>query len=110
MIGRMRRYFFLLAYPDQEIGDPRGVIVPSDDAAIEAGRKIIDELLAERGPEDPRPTIIVACKATEFASYLPKAFRSICIRAVLEPAMWRRLPSLTSVCKFSNLTADRPSS
>ena len=55
----MPRYFFILAYPDQEIGDPRGVIVPSDEAAIEAGRKIIDELLVERGPEDPSPTIII---------------------------------------------------
>jgi hypothetical protein len=45
MIGHIPRYFFILAYPDQEIGDPRGVIVPSDEAAIEAGRKIIDELL-----------------------------------------------------------------
>ena len=65
MIGRMPRYFFILAYPDQEIGDPRGVIVPSDEAAIEAGRKIIDELLAERGPEDPSPTIIVKNEADE---------------------------------------------
>ena len=38
-IGHMPRYFFILAYPDQEIGDPRGVIAPSDEAAIEAARK-----------------------------------------------------------------------
>ena len=39
----MPRYFFILAYPDQEIGDPHGVIVPSDQTAIEgqiAGRRI----------------------------------------------------------------------
>ena len=38
MIGRMPRYFFMLAYPGQEIGDPHGVSAPSDEAAIEAGR------------------------------------------------------------------------
>jgi len=65
MIDRMPRYFFILAYPDQEIADPRGVIVPSDEAAIEAGRKIIDELLAESGPEDPSPTIITKNEADE---------------------------------------------
>jgi hypothetical protein len=31
----MPRYFFILAYPDQEIGDSGGVIAPSDDAAID---------------------------------------------------------------------------
>ena len=34
MIGRMPRYFFLLAYPDQEVGDPHGVIAQSDETAI----------------------------------------------------------------------------
>ena len=35
----MPRYFFILAYPDQEIGDPHGVIAPSDETAIEAARE-----------------------------------------------------------------------
>ena len=61
----MPRYFFILAYPDQEIDDPRGVIVPSDEAAIEAGRKIVDELLAELRPDDPNPTIVVKNQADD---------------------------------------------
>ena len=39
--------FLHLAYPDQEIGDPRGVIVPSDEVAIEAVRVGRDVRFAE---------------------------------------------------------------
>ena len=67
----MPRYFFILAYPDQEIGDPHGVIAPSDEAAIAAARKVIDELLAECGPEDPNPTIIVKNEADEVIYRFP---------------------------------------
>jgi hypothetical protein len=31
----MPRYFFILAYPDKEFGDPSGLILPSDEAAVE---------------------------------------------------------------------------
>jgi hypothetical protein len=44
------RYFFVLAYPDKELRDPGGAIFSGDEAAIEAARKVIDELLAERQP------------------------------------------------------------
>ena len=39
-------------------------IAATDETAIEAARKVIDELLAERGPEDPNPTIVVKNKQT----------------------------------------------
>ena len=65
MIGRMPRYFFELAYPDRTISDPRGTVVPSDEAAIAAARNVIDALLAEREPEDPNPTIVVKNEAGE---------------------------------------------
>ena len=71
MLGRMPRCFFLLAYPDQEIGDPHRVIAPSDETASEAARKVIDELLAERGPEDPNPTIVVKNEADEIIYRYP---------------------------------------
>jgi len=67
----MPRYFLLLAYPDQEISDPQGVIAPSDETAIEAACKIIDELLAERGPEDPNPAILVKNEADEIIYRYP---------------------------------------
>jgi hypothetical protein len=51
----MPRYFFILVYPDRIIGDPRGTVVPSDEAAIGAAREIIDELLEDCGPGQPRP-------------------------------------------------------
>jgi len=55
----MPHYFFNLAYPDKDLFDPNGLILPSDDAAIAAARIVIDELLAEREPTDPNPTIVV---------------------------------------------------
>ncbi len=32
----MPRYFFILVYPDRIIDDPRGTVLPRDEAAIEA--------------------------------------------------------------------------
>jgi hypothetical protein len=65
------RYFFVLAYPDRELRDPGGAIFSSDEAAIEAARKVIDELLAERQPEDPNPTIVVKNAAGEIVYQYP---------------------------------------
>jgi hypothetical protein len=59
----MPRYFFILAYSDQEVGDPSGVSAPDDDAAITAARNAMDALRAELGPEDPHPTIVVKNEA-----------------------------------------------
>jgi hypothetical protein len=67
----MPRYFFILVYPDQEIGNPSGVIAPSDDAVIAAARNVIDALLAERGPQDPNPTIVVKNEAGEIIYQFP---------------------------------------
>ena len=67
----MPRYFFILVYPDKELRDPGGAIFPSDEAAIEAARKVIDELLAERQPEDPNPTIVVKNAAGEIVYQFP---------------------------------------
>jgi len=38
----MPRYFFILVYPDRAINDPRGTMLPSDEAAVGAARTIID--------------------------------------------------------------------
>jgi hypothetical protein len=46
-------------YPDRIISDPRGTVVPSDEAAIGAARTIIDDLLEDSGPGQPRPLIMV---------------------------------------------------
>ena len=35
----MPRYFFILVYPDRIIGDDRGTVLPSDEAAIGAAVK-----------------------------------------------------------------------
>ncbi len=48
----MPRYFFILAYTDQKIGDRFGVTALSDEAAIKAARQAMDEILAKRGPQD----------------------------------------------------------
>ena len=69
----MPRYFFILG-----LFGSRGlticawrVIALSDEAAIEAARKVTDELLAERGPEDLNPTIIVKNEAGEVIYQFP---------------------------------------
>ncbi len=67
----MPRYFFILAYPDNEIGDPKGMILPSDEAAIKAARQAIDEMLADRGPNDPNVTAIVKNGAGEVIYRFP---------------------------------------
>jgi len=46
-------------------------IAATDETAIEAARKVIDELLAERGPEDPNPTIVVKNEADEVIYRFP---------------------------------------
>jgi hypothetical protein len=63
----MPRYVFILAYPDQEMGDPSGVMAPGDDAAITAARNVIDALLAGLPPEDPNPAIVVKNEAGEIS-------------------------------------------
>jgi hypothetical protein len=67
----MPRYFFILVYPDKIIGDPRGTVAPSDEAAIGAAREIIDELLENCGPGEPRPIIIVRNVAGEIIYQFP---------------------------------------
>ena len=67
----MPRYFFILVYPDKVIGDPRGTVVPSDEAAIGAAREIIDELLEDCGPGEPRPIIMVRNVAGEIIYQFP---------------------------------------
>ena len=70
----MPRYFFILVYPDRIIGDPRGTVLPSDEAAIGAARTIIDDLLEDSGPGQPRPIIMVRNEAGEIVYQFP-AFR-----------------------------------
>ncbi len=67
----MPRYFFILAYAHRELSDPKGLILPSDEAAIAAARKVIDELRAEQEPQDPNPTIVVKNAAGEIVYRYP---------------------------------------
>ena len=45
--------------------------MPGDDAAIMAARNAIDALLAELGPEDPKPTMVVKNEAGEIIYRYP---------------------------------------
>ena len=67
----MPRYFFILVYPDRIIGDDRGTVVPSDEIAIGTAREIIDELLEDSGPGQPRPIIMVRNEAGEIIYQFP---------------------------------------
>ena len=57
----------------REIGDPHGVIAPSDETAIEAARKVIDELLADCANRriQTRPLIVVKNEADEIIYRYP---------------------------------------
>ena len=74
MLGGMPRYFFILVYPNGAINDPRGTVLPSDEAAVAAARTIIDDLLEYSGPRQPRPIIMVRNEAGEMVYQFP-AFR-----------------------------------
>jgi hypothetical protein len=67
----MPRYFFILVYPDKILSDPQGMVLPSDEAAIAVARPIIDGLLEDSGPGQPRPIIMVRNKAGEVVYQFP---------------------------------------
>jgi hypothetical protein len=67
----MPRYFFTVTYPDQEIDDPEGTLLPSETAAIEYARRVIDSLREEQKPDNPGPTIIVKDAAGEIVYRFP---------------------------------------
>ena len=67
----MPRYFFRPGDPDRIIGDPRGTVLPSDEVAVGTARTIIDELLEDSGPGQPRPIIMVRNGAGEIVYQFP---------------------------------------
>ena len=67
----MPRYFFILAYPNRVMGDPRGTVLPSDQAAIGAPSTIIDDLLEDTGAGQARPIIMVRNEAGEIVYQFP---------------------------------------
>ena len=55
----MPRYFFPIGLPGSGDWRSAGSDCAGDETAIEAARKVIDELLAERGPEiQTRPSLL----------------------------------------------------
>ena len=67
----MPRYFFIVVYPDRAINDPRGTVLPSDEAAVGAARTIIDGLVEGSGPGQPRQLIMVRNEAGEIVYQFP---------------------------------------
>jgi hypothetical protein len=53
------------------IGNPRGTVLPSDELAIGTARTIIDDLLEDSGPEQPRPIVMVRNEAGEIIYQFP---------------------------------------
>jgi hypothetical protein len=64
----MPRYFFILVYPDRIIGDQ---VLPSDEVAVGTARTIIDDLLEDSGPGQPRPIIMVRNETGEIVYQFP---------------------------------------
>ena len=68
----MRRYFFTVVYSDlTELRDSRGTPLRNDAAAIDIARRVFNDFRADRGPEDPNPTIIVKNVAGEVVYRYP---------------------------------------
>ena len=67
----MPRYFFTVTYPDQEIEDPDGTLLPSEIGAIEYARRVIDSLREDQKPENLWPTIVVKNEAGEVIYRFP---------------------------------------
>jgi hypothetical protein len=67
----MPRYFFTLVYPDRIMSDPRGMVLPTDEAAIGIARPLIDDLLEDSRPGQSRPIIMVRNKAGEVVYQFP---------------------------------------
>jgi hypothetical protein len=65
----MPRYFFILVYPNRVIGDTRGTVLQSDEAAVETAHTIIDDLLEDDGPA--QPLIMVKNEAGEVIYQYP---------------------------------------
>jgi hypothetical protein len=61
----------LTTYPDQEIGDPDGTLLPSETAAIEYARRVIDHLREDHKLETPGPIIVVRNEAGEIVYQFP---------------------------------------
>ena len=71
-LGRCRGHFFpSCAYPNRVIGDPRGTVLPSDEVAVGTARTIIDDLLEDSGPGQPRPLVMVRNEAGEVVYRFP---------------------------------------
>ena len=71
MLGGCRAISSYWCTPDRVIGDPRGTVLPSDEAAIGTARTIIDDLLEDSGPGQPRPIIMVRNEAGEIIYQFP---------------------------------------
>jgi hypothetical protein len=67
----MPRYFFIVVYPERIICDPRGTVLPNDEAAVEFADTLIDDLLEDSGPGQPRPLIMVRNEAGEVIYQYP---------------------------------------
>jgi hypothetical protein len=70
----MPRYFFTVTYPDQEIDDPEGALLLSDNAAVEFARTVIDG--KDHKSEDPGPNVVVKNEAGENHLSIPQQLRT----------------------------------
>jgi hypothetical protein len=67
----MPRYFFTVTYPDQEIDDPKGTLLLTDNAAIEFARRVIADPREDQEPENHGPTMVVENEAGEIVYRFP---------------------------------------
>jgi hypothetical protein len=67
----MERYFFIVTHPGSAIDDSEEKLLPNDAAAIEHARQTVNDLMKDRRPEEPEPTIIVKTVSGDVVFRLP---------------------------------------
>jgi hypothetical protein len=67
----MERYSFIVTRPGLMIDDSEEKLLPNDAAAIEHAQQIVNDLMQDRRPEDPEPTIIVKIVSGDVVFRLP---------------------------------------
>ena len=75
--------------------DPRGTVLLSDEAAIGTARTIIDDLLEDSGPGQPRPIIMVRNEAGEIS--IPQQLRAAAMPPRRFPPPWT-INEMNGVC------------
>jgi hypothetical protein len=67
----MRRYFFMIRWPDRDDTDEHGTLLENDAAALDHACAMVRELRAHGGYENPGLVLQVSCEARQMVHSIP---------------------------------------